>query len=40
MSTQEIHARIKSKLDEVRASLAREISSTKDACLTLSLIHI
>jgi phosphoadenosine phosphosulfate reductase len=36
MSTQEIHARIKSKLDEVRASLAREISSTKDACLTCS----
>ncbi len=36
MSTQEIHAQMKSKLDEVRTALAREISSTKDACLTCS----
>src|ERR1035437_4257376 len=36
MSTVEIHAQVKSKLDEVRAALAREISAKQDACLTCS----
>ena len=36
MSTIEIHAQVKSKLDEVRAALAREISVKKDVCLTCS----
>ena len=36
MSTVEIHARMKTKLDEVRAALAREISGNTDVCLTCS----
>jgi phosphoadenosine phosphosulfate reductase len=36
MSTVEIHAQVKSKLDELRAALAREISAKQDACLTCS----
>jgi phosphoadenosine phosphosulfate reductase len=36
MSTIEIHAQVKSKLDEVRAALAREIFAKQDACLTCS----
>ena len=36
MSTTEIHAQVKAKLDEVRAALAREISVKRDVCLTCS----
>jgi phosphoadenosine phosphosulfate reductase len=36
MSTIEIQAQVKTKLDEVRAALAREISGKQDACLTCS----
>ena len=36
MSTIEIQAQVKTKLDEVRAALAREISDKQDACLTCS----
>ena len=36
MSTAEIQTQTKLKLDEVRVALAREITGTKDACLTCS----
>ena len=36
MSTSEIHAQMKLKLDEVRATLASEITGKEDACLTCS----
>ena len=36
MSTVEIHAQVKTKLDEARAALAREITVKQDACLTCS----
>ena len=36
MSTPEIQAQIKTKLDEVRAFLAREIADKNDVCLTCS----
>ena len=36
MSTAEIHAQTKLKLDTVRAELASEISGKQDACLTCS----
>src|ERR1035438_4609966 len=36
MSTVEIHAQVKTRLDEARAALAREISARLDACLTCS----
>jgi phosphoadenosine phosphosulfate reductase len=36
MSTAEIHAQMKAKLDEVRATLEREISDKQDVCLTCS----
>jgi len=36
MSTPEIQAQIKTKLDEVRAFLAREIAARNDVCLTCS----
>jgi len=36
MSTSEIHAQVKAKLDDVRTVLAREICGSKDVCLTCS----
>lgn len=36
MSTQEIHQEVSTKLDKVRAALAREISGRQDVCLTCS----
>ncbi len=36
MSTTQIHAQVKAKLDEARAALAREITGLHDACLTCS----
>jgi phosphoadenosine phosphosulfate reductase len=36
MSTTEIHARVKIRLDEVRAALACEITGNQDVCLTCS----
>jgi phosphoadenosine phosphosulfate reductase len=36
MSTTEIHARVKIRLDEVRAALAHEITGNQDVCLTCS----
>jgi len=36
MSTSEIQAQVKAKLDDVRAVLAREIRGNKDVCLTCS----
>jgi phosphoadenosine phosphosulfate reductase len=36
MSTAEIQAGIRARLDEVRAALAREITGTQDVCLTCS----
>jgi len=36
MSTTEINALVKSRLDEVRAALAREITGNQDVCLTCS----
>jgi phosphoadenosine phosphosulfate reductase len=36
VSTTQIHAQVKAKLDEARAALAREITGLHDACLTCS----
>jgi phosphoadenosine phosphosulfate reductase len=36
MSTTEIHARVKTRLDDVRSALAREITGNQDVCLTCS----
>jgi phosphoadenosine phosphosulfate reductase len=36
MSTAEIHAEVRAKLDQVRAALAREITGNSDVCLTCS----
>ena len=36
MSTTEIHMQVKTRLDEVRETLAREISDNQDVCLTCS----
>jgi len=36
MSTMEIHAQLKTRLDDVRSALAREITGNQDVCLTCS----
>jgi phosphoadenosine phosphosulfate reductase len=36
MSTTEIHAQVKTRLDDVRSALAREITGNQDICLTCS----
>ena len=36
MSTTEIHAQVKTRLDDVRSVLAREITGNQDVCLTCS----
>ena len=36
MSTTEIHAQVKTRLDDVRSALAREITGNQDVCLTCS----